>query len=93
MLAARLQNDNLRASLNDWERVLAGISPPQKDDVMETLLRMQLGKSAALRDTMSYYNRLDIGHEGKRCNFLHTSVGNAASSDDEIRPARRPRQV
>ncbi len=69
-----LKNDNLRKFLNDLERILIGMSPIPKEDVMETLLRVQFGKSVVLRDAVSYDNRLDVGHEGKKCNVLHTLV-------------------
>jgi hypothetical protein len=73
LLEVTLKGDNLRAFLKDWEHVLAGISPAHTDAVMETLFRMQLAKSAAMRDIMAYYNRLDIGHADKT--YLFPYVG------------------
>ena len=69
-----LKNDNLRSFLMDWEHVLTGMNPVPDEAVLETLFRLQVTKSAAMRDTMNYYNRLSVGHAERTYDFLISSV-------------------
>ena len=39
-----------------------------------TLFRLQIAKSTAMRDTMTHYNRLDMGHPDRTYDFLISSV-------------------
>ncbi len=45
-----LKDDNLWDFHNDWEHALAGTNPAPNGDLMETLFRVQVQKSAAMRD-------------------------------------------
>ena len=70
---ASLKSDNLRSFLMDWEHVPTGMNPVPDDAVLETLFRLQIAKSTAMHDTMTYYNRLDMGHADRTYDFLTSS--------------------
>ena len=54
LLRVSLKGDNLRAFIGDWEHVLTGMNPVPHDDVLETLFRLQIAKSTAMRDIMGW---------------------------------------
>ena len=74
LLEVKLQNDDLRSFLQDWETVLTQMKDVPEDQILEALFRKQVEQSVTLRDQMSYYNRLDIGHPDKSYAFLVSAV-------------------
>ena len=74
LLKVSVKGDNLRSFLMDWEHVLTGMNPVPDVAVLETLFRLQVAKSTAMRDTMTYYNRLDMNHPDRNYDFLVSSV-------------------
>ena len=74
LLKVSIKGDNLRSFLMDWEHVLTGMNPVPDIAVLETLFRLQVAKSTAMRDTMTHYNRLDMNHPERNYDFLVSSV-------------------
>ena len=74
LMSVRLNNDNLRAFLNDWESVLAVMATAPTDDVLETLFRTQLSFSSSMKEEIAHYERLDVGHPDKPYTFLVSAV-------------------
>ncbi len=60
--------------LNDLEGVFVGASPPPNEDLMGTFRRARIQKSVATRDIVTYYSRLDVGHEDTNYNFFASSA-------------------
>ena len=50
------------------------MNPVPEAATLETLFRIQLEKSTALRDVMSYYNRLDVSHQERNYEFLMSAL-------------------
>ena len=66
----------------DAKLAVAGMSPTPTGDVTETSLRVQLGRSVALRDITSYCNRLAMGHVDKNYMSSTPRQENTSSSND-----------
>ena len=56
--------------LHTWSRTVQGLSEPQPEGNLRTLLFEQLQKSHALRPDMHYFDRLSRDHEDKTYQFL-----------------------
>ena len=69
-----MKNDNLRGFHADWEHVLTGMNPMPADTVHETLFRIEISKTTAMRDILTYYSRLDMNHDDHCYAFLLCSV-------------------
>ena len=74
LMNVRLHGDDLRSFLTDWENVLTTMAVQPQEMVLDTLFRKQLSRSAALKDQMSYYERLSIGHADRSYDFLLSIV-------------------
>jgi len=74
LLKVRLHGDKLKQFLNDWDYALTGMNPVPETAILETLFRNQLERSTAMRDAMSYCNRLDLSREDRTYDFLISSL-------------------
>jgi hypothetical protein len=54
LMKVSLKKDNLRSFLMDWEHVFTGMNPLPDVAVLETLFRMQIQNSSAMRDVLLY---------------------------------------
>ena len=59
--AVELKGDNLAAFQNDWDSTLSGMNDWPSEQILESMYRAQVAKSAQLQQHMIMYNN-DIMH-------------------------------
>ena len=72
----RMVNENITASIQNWDTILSGIRVPPDKSVLEPLFHRQVKKCKDIAHDISIYDRALDGSSQKSYQFLYDAVNN-----------------